>query len=400
MYTWNIAKYFDDANSEVAKINLTQTEAIQAAGPLTFLNVLTHAGANTELHSRVQAARATGKLTLHVIGINTQLEPHMAWKRYLCGPLREPEQRLVTAFNLPEAPFSNIHVSLVFNGFGHFADITKHPEQSIGYSETYAKGLYTNAVSTRPDVAFFMNPGFASEPELWWPVLCHLHAERVPMIVTGYGENMPAVYAHNGDQATPSWIGTTLLLPGDWSLVNTEAMDNRLLVQRYEQKAVKGRVGATAMVAHAETALGPLQPSHPVCGDEAGTFFMAERTDLAVRLATNNPFIYCDYPLNFDCNSNAMLFLLEPAEGRHIACKTGVHSRFLNVVAGSVLAKDRDTHAPRGIFKELLLDELQCACRQDKLDCAHAQVPILERKGRLSGHINDASDLIQEKCTC
>lgn len=358
VYAWEVPETVcgsGSADTTPLTVNVSHQEALQAAGPLTLLFVLHHCASNLVLARAMEHARATRTLKLHIVGVDTKLEPSMAWKSFLIGPLSSQQALLVSAFELQAAPFADMNVSVTFNGFGHFTKHDARESLSEGYSEFFHPGLYHNVVQERPDIVIAINPGFHSEPRTWWPSLCQLHSAAVPIIVTAYETDAMTVYK--------------------------QSMTGELLLHTPARSREAGTCSVHVAGDGQDAPVCMTQLSEadylPVCGDTKGTLNIARVAGFKTPLAAQNPFMYCDDPEKSDCDSNGQVFLYEPAPSAD-GCGNA------------------NSSLPLSIFQWLMVENLHCTVPQELKNCT--EYVVHAHPEYHSDHIDLASAHIAEEC--
>ena len=78
--------------------------------------------------------------------------------------------------------------------------------------ETKSSGVLYN-------LAFALNPGLAQYPDMWWPTIRKLQHQRVPLIITTYGENLKLLYEYD-QRVQPQCHGALCRLPDTEWLTN------------------------------------------------------------------------------------------------------------------------------------------------------------------------------------
>jgi hypothetical protein len=310
-----------DLPTSMMQINITASDAVQANGPLTLLHAIGTCQTGA-LASFLQKARESQKVSLHLVGVNSSLEPAMEWDRFLMGPLLEKHRRLVEAFNLPVTPFAGMTVSLLFSGTNRAVDTMQEVKRSgpfpEGYSESFVSGLYHSVVDEIPDLVLAINPGFAIYPSAWWPTLNKLHFLQVPIVATGYSgafsankaSNIRKIYEHHRS-FLPELEGQNLHL---------SKRPCRNLKECLRTWSSQGKVKVHELMGDS-TRTTPTQQCQEeastdevrsVCGDLDGNAFLATRAGYKVRLSTHQPFAYCDEPARNFCQSSAVVSIFEP----------------------------------------------------------------------------------------
>merc|ERR1719428_2460200 len=166
-------------------INVTSLEARQMTGPLTLLLAFRICESAKALQPVLKKVRQKGQAHIHLLGVRDHIEPKMAWKRFLVGPLTNRDQVLVDAFGLPRTPLAGVAVSVLFNGY----ELSSTNATGDGglFNEARTSGLYHKTVTQVPDLVVALNPGFTHYLGNWWHTLRHLWHSQVPIVATGYG---------------------------------------------------------------------------------------------------------------------------------------------------------------------------------------------------------------------
>jgi len=338
LYTWT---------SGTESLNVTNTEAMKWAGPLTFLQALQSCSQGS-LASAISHARQRGKLTLHLIGVGGALEPMMDWDHFLVGPLSQREELVVKTFGLQPTPFAGMQVSLTFNEFEDSKHVARKSMFPPGYSEGFVFGKYHEVVKDVPDIVLAINPGFAHYPTSWWPTLHHLATKQVPVVASGYGETMQSVIEYfpsvagllessdhvrlpegRVNHTYPFAIlrgpgGGALSIPSKtdvWDYVNTAG---QLAYRRHVFAAPTGHENgifvnlcnrpATSLVAQDSEDISEAGlDDGGICSDLNGTIFLGRQAGYKVQYSARSAFQYCDHiPFDAECDANGVIALLEP----------------------------------------------------------------------------------------
>eukprot|EP00930_Biecheleria_cincta_P055416 TRINITY_DN41736_c0_g1_i1.p1 TRINITY_DN41736_c0_g1~~TRINITY_DN41736_c0_g1_i1.p1 ORF type:complete len:498 (+),score=71.18 TRINITY_DN41736_c0_g1_i1:142-1635(+) len=364
LFTWTLGR---------TSFNVTATEAMKWAGPLTLLEALQECSQGV-LAEILPGALLSGNFVLHVIGVSGALEPMMDWDHFLVGPLTTREALIVKAFALPVTPFAGTRVSLLFNKYENSDLVKRKAAFPEGYVEQYAFGTYHEAVKDVPDLVLALNPGFAHYPQIWWATLKHLATNRVPLVATGYGETMRTVFEFfpniasidEHSQLPEAWLNNSypvalLSVPGGapMSLARTSHVSNYvdatgdLAYRKHVFPIPTGREtgpfvnfcnrSSNADVAEMSSVLDEEWPDvSGVCSDLNGTFFLGRRAGYAIQFSSQNVFQYCDdSPIHAECASNGVMMILKPAE--------------------SATRSFQNIPLPANIFEETMMSALRCA---------------------------------------
>lgn len=294
----------------------------------------------------------------------------MAWDKFLIGPLGDEERHLVRAFELPETPFAGMEVTVILNGMKDQQDskVSKGRLHRVrgsfpkGYHEEFRGGAYDSVVKETPDLAIAMNAGFSHYPKSWYPTISLLRRQKVPIIVTGFGNHLESVYKYD-HRLAPQFDGDSLQLPSlPWLSEKSERKTEESYpgfevaggptthVQVKSYKDAEGRsiqarhlplnrhAGITALLVEED---GKTSVKHldNACSDAHGAMYMARRTDFEVKLALENPFRICDPNHDMHCNANGVVLLLEP---------------------GQKAVSEIPSKPPRGLFRDTLRRFLPC----------------------------------------
>jgi len=348
-----------------AAVNVSEVQAVEAAGPLTLLRALAHAGQNEKsaLSAALAVVRTRGELRLHLLGVNFNLEPQMAWENFLVGPLTPEQRHLVEAFDLPVTPFSGMKVKVVFSGMGDQAENDAILADLGGirgsvlnsYHEEFRYGFYHEAVNEPADIAMSLNPGLAHYPMLWYTSISRLRRQGVPFIVTGAGNQVERIYEYDR-HFVPEFHGHSLHLQSN-SLRRVQKSHEDFLapifpgfekageepnprtVEKYQDS--EGHALLVRYMSRRESAhLGLSQSSaSEICSDAGGNRYMAGRAGYIVSSSSKNPFVFCDDHHPLYCNSNGVVQLLEPSRN---------------------LAEQPSYMPPPGFFGEVLSEYAKC----------------------------------------
>lgn len=122
-FRWRYGRRPDQSESELI---IEGNEAVKVAGPLAFLHTLKihlqelqhHEQDRFHLEERLKRVHRRGKLVLHLIGVDTDVEPRMAW----LGALRGRDGATAALWNLTRTTglpdlldFRDVSLELVFN---------------------------------------------------------------------------------------------------------------------------------------------------------------------------------------------------------------------------------------------------------------------------------------------
>jgi len=270
-----------------------------------------------------------------------------------------------------------------------------------GYSEKFAKGLYHDAVHERPDLVVAMNPGFASEPTLWWPTLHYLSSHGIPILGTGYGNDAMTLYRYDSavtiDEGARSAHFPGALRRKSMKNIYSKDSEASFHVENYvSERGNKVRVYQPFerdMKNHRGSVVCKERPQNerkgPTCGDGAGTSYMAQMVGYGMPLNSWNPFVYCDRVKDLDCTSNGMLFVLT-TEASKIAASAS---------------------PPSSLFRKLLLDELKCESSEAKLSKLSCARGLVQKTATFSAthidkamsfdeatHIDEAAEFFMRQC--
>jgi hypothetical protein len=308
------------------QLNITASDAVQANGPLTLLHAIGLCQQSGALALFMRKARDNQQVCLHIVGVNASLEPAMEWDRFLVGPLLPKHRRLVEAFNLPVTPFVGMTVSVLFSSNNRSKDEQRDVRRlgpfPDGYSERFSSGLYHSTVDETPDLVLAINPGFSLYPTGWWPTLRKLQSLQVPIIATGYSgafdiganSNIRAVYEHQRS-LSPQLDGDKLRLPGPKCKTLIGCL--RSLTSRGNIKLHQFSASLANPMPSFNQECRDYSPSlnaQTVCSDLDGNAYLASKIGYKVRLASHQPFAYCDDPGLKHCQSSAVVSVFEPGD--------------------------------------------------------------------------------------
>eukprot|EP00746_Dinoflagellata_sp_MGD_P012036 gnl/MRDRNA2_/MRDRNA2_125492_c0_seq1.p1 gnl/MRDRNA2_/MRDRNA2_125492_c0~~gnl/MRDRNA2_/MRDRNA2_125492_c0_seq1.p1 ORF type:complete len:370 (-),score=63.54 gnl/MRDRNA2_/MRDRNA2_125492_c0_seq1:396-1505(-) len=242
-------------------INVTALEARQMTGPLSLLLALRICEGAKALKPVLEKAFKKGEVRIHLLGVQDKIEPKMAWKRFLVGPLTNRDQLLVNTFGLPYTPLAGLNVSLLFSG-DEF-DSSASGDLKGAFTEVHTSGLYHKTVKEIPDLAVALNPGFPHYLGNWWPTLRRLWSARVPIIATGYGHS----------------FGTGFAVPALYNLgydaeghLKTPLLDNQATLMRTHISDP----GANAICAESKRFVGLPKKDGTLCSDRQGNALIAD----------------------------------------------------------------------------------------------------------------------------
>eukprot|EP00746_Dinoflagellata_sp_MGD_P001671 gnl/MRDRNA2_/MRDRNA2_103169_c0_seq1.p1 gnl/MRDRNA2_/MRDRNA2_103169_c0~~gnl/MRDRNA2_/MRDRNA2_103169_c0_seq1.p1 ORF type:complete len:465 (+),score=66.25 gnl/MRDRNA2_/MRDRNA2_103169_c0_seq1:94-1488(+) len=282
-------------------INVTALEARQMTGPLTVLLALRICEGATVLSPIFEKARGRGKIHIHLLGVQDKIEPQMAWKRFLVGPLTDRDRHLLDVFGLPHTPLAGVNVSLLFNGNEFDSTATK---QRGVFTEMHKVGLYHQAVKEVPDLAIALNPGFPHYLGNWWPTLRRLWHSQVPILATGYGHS----------------FGTGFAVPALYNLgydSNGRTKSTPLLATQEPVAQTLPDSNSNARCANSTAFVGLPKKDPTVCSDREGNALVADHAGFAVQVEIRNPFVFCSPPgtstsTSVNCQGSEVLSLFRP----------------------------------------------------------------------------------------
>jgi len=288
-------------------INVTALEARRMTGPLTLLLALRLCEGAKTIKPILEKARQRGQAHIHVLGVQDNLEPWMAWKQFLVGPLSTRDRLLVDFFGLPRTPLAGVNVSLLFNG----DELSSHaPGDSGTFTERRTSGVYHKRVKDVPDLVVALNPGFPFYLGNWWPTLRRLWHLHVPIVATGYGHNMrngfaiPALYNLGYDAEDDSAVQRK---------VTASLQSNVSIAQTMELPP------ANITCAESKDFVGLPENNATVCSDREGNALVADHAGFDVLAAVRNPFVFCNSPSTHEtttnCQGSEVLSMLQPRAG-------------------------------------------------------------------------------------
>mmetsp|Transcript_27050 Transcript_27050/g.62530 ORF Transcript_27050/g.62530 Transcript_27050/m.62530 type:complete len:457 (+) Transcript_27050:65-1435(+) len=320
-----------------AGFNMSATEAVLASGPLSVLYALTVCETHGALGKLLRKAYKTRSLNLHVIGVNTSLEPAMDWDKLLVGPVPHELHPILEAYGLPRAPFKGMKVHVLFSYSGRSNDIHLTARQrgpfTRGYSEEFVEGLYHMAVAETPDLVVAINPGFAHYPAAWWPTLRKLHASDTPIVATGYSNSFrDGVNRGSAGPVYKMLASTGMTVPPSKAKPCTSLRGCLQQTLEPREKLAAIELHSVAQLAPAGSGNADSEPTRStdplptqclakplqsvkvdtVCADLDGNALIADRAGFAVRLSSRQPFFYCDAPAQGLCSSSAAISVFEP----------------------------------------------------------------------------------------
>jgi len=388
-------------------MNVTSTEAMKWAGPLTLLEVIKSCPSGS-LATVLAKVQERGSLTLHLVGVSGGLEPMMDWDHFLMGPLSARQQQVVEAFSLPKTPFAGMEVSLTFSEYEDSKHVRRKGPFASGYKEAFIFGKYHEVVKELPDLVLAMNPGFAHYPQSWWTTLRTLNNNGVTVVSTGYGDPLKTVYEYIPSQVELIRDSSKQLQLPEARVKSTRTAEFFTspggattlvegLVDVTDYVNGEGHIAYSKQVfpdSFASLATGPFvqfcQTANStflvdggtevsgICSDLNGTFFLSQQAGYSVKLSKKNTFQYCDHaPPHEQCDANGVVVLLEPAA---------------STKPSALAQKDSGTQfveVPGNLFQETISRALHCtlAKQLDLVPCVEARLlggPLSEEE-KMSG---------------
>lgn len=320
-------------------INVTAREARHMSGPLTVLLALQTCDGASALKPIVEKVRQRGQARIHLIGVQGNLEPRMAWKRLLVGPLTDRDRFIVDTFGLPRTPLAGVKVSFLFNGEYLSDDLSMAPKNHRMFAETFTSGVYHKKVKEVPDLAVTINPGFPFYLGNWWPTLRRLWHSQVPIVATGYGHSyrngfaIPALYNLGYDAEENGMENQTLSMAQPHSDVDTGSLEEVQLEQKYQalqvelheteaeleqlqRKRAAELIETDVKCADSKGFVGLPKKSATLCGDREGNALVMDWAGFAELVAVRNPFVFCNSPaeasITTNCQGSEVLSVFQP----------------------------------------------------------------------------------------
>jgi len=394
-------------------INVTSLEARQMTGPLTLLLAFRICESAKALQPVLKKVRQKGQAHVHLIGVRDNIEPEMAWKRFLVGPLTDRDQVLVDAFGLPRTPLAGVAVSVLFNG--EELSSTKKTGGGGLFNEARTSGVYHKTVTQVPDLVVALNPGFTHYLGNWWHTLRHLWHSQVPIVTTGYGHAfsgggfaLPALYNLKYDAEDATRLEedhkTVSLLSQPQSGADPATLPD---IQTFPVK--KQQSASNTACAESRSFVGLPQHNATVCSDREGDALVAGQAGFEVLVTIKNPFVYCTPFTPFtaapDCQGSEVLHVFDPKKADRHASEAMMIDRKLNTSADR-MEKSEMEEVPDGLAMQIMRQSLTCyedwtehpACMERRLQHLEkkAKKKALPRKARL--WVYDFMDRLAMSC--
>lgn len=346
-------------------INVTALEARQMTGPLTLLLALRMCEGAKALKSGLEEARKRGQARIHLLGVQDEIEPQMAWKRFLVGPLTDRDQLLVDTFGLERTPLAGVKVSLLFNGNELFSHTPRHKGM---FSEAQSSGLYHKKVKEIPDLAIMLNPGFPHYLGNWWPTLRRLWHAQVPIVATGYGHSfgngfaLPAVYnlgyGAEGANVLPG------VAAGHLKTASPPSSTKPASSQQSPVLFADEKLKTSNFTCVDSKDFMRLPEKATDCSDRDGNALVVKEAGFEELFAVRNPFVFCSpfsmYETSANCQGSEVLSVLQPkASGKHTLLALEFNGS-LNAGADHQEDKGKEENIPGTLAKQIMHRSLTC----------------------------------------